>query len=115
MELGNVKEMLKRRQKRRHKTVQDMKDAGYDVKVRHYRAEDSDKYGHPHYTHKYTGQLVPCNALTVVTLSRPYGDVWSGKAYCGPQYQFCRKMGVRIALGRALKQAGLPTTLPREK
>jgi hypothetical protein len=101
MELGNVKEMLKRRQKRRHKTVQDMKDAGYDVKVRHYRAEDSDKYGHPHYTHKYTGQLVPCNALT--------------EAYCGPQYQFCRKMGVRIALGRALKQAGLPTTLPREK
>jgi len=83
-------------------TVESLRREGIKVKVMHLRSNDPRYNASPFYVHQYTGKLVECNAVTVVKVTKDDQE-FIGKSYCGPKDQFCRKLGVRIALGRALK------------
>ena len=71
-------------------TVKSLRQFGYKVRVLHNMTVNSR------------------GGATVVEITSPINTV-SGVALCNHQDQYNRKLGVRIALGRALKQLGMPT------
>lgn len=86
-------------------TVHELRKQGYKVRVQHNRCE-----GYAEVTGKPA--LLSKGGTTVVTVETPGEfplDRAVGTAACHPNENFNRKRGVRIALGRALKQLGLPT------
>lgn len=72
-------------------TVHELRKRGFTVGVYHYRVVN-DRGG-----------------ATVVNVTDPLGYTKSGTALCSYKDQFNRKLGLRIALGRALKELGMPT------
>ena len=72
-------------------SVYDLRKNGFKVRVNHYRC-----------TNNFGG-------ATVVDVTHPLGKTFTGTSLCNYQDQFNRKLGLRIALGRALKQFGYET------
>jgi len=75
-------------------TIEELKKMGYDVKVYHSHNKNQPKGGE-----------------TKVSLKLP-GYSWKnaiGHSVCSNKDNFNRKLGTRIALGRALKELGMET------
>jgi len=81
-------------------TVKELRQSGYKVKCLHFRNK----------TNFLAGQWLeyPINApkggKTEVQLIDPNGIKARGEAKCSEKENYCRKTGVKIALGRALKE-----------
>ena len=79
--------------------VQDLRNAGYKVKVLHFRdpvlpfkGDFRDYIKHP---------KRPKGGSTRVIIDSPSGDHFEGEARCSDKENYDKKLGVRIALGRS--------------
>jgi len=75
--------------------VDALRKGGFKVRVRHFRR--LNPMG-----------INPLGGKTVVTVTTPDGRDLEGVAICSRKENFNKRLGVRIALGRALAGAGLP-------
>ena len=74
------------------KKVDDLRNLGYKVRVMHYRNKDNN------------GNIVPKGGKTVVTITDPSnGQTFQGLAKCSDKDGFNKRIGVAIAMGRALR------------
>lgn len=85
-------------------TVHELRKRGYKVRVIHSRV-----YYYEHYCAKGNGVLQQKGGNTHVEITTPDNINISGTAFCSDKDNYNRKLGVKIALGRALKYLGLPT------
>ncbi len=84
-------------------TVQNLRKMGYKVKVWHHRVYMCDNSGK-----NLTGDYAPRGGMTEIQVyDMSDQNVYTGTAYCSRKDQYDRKLGVKIALGRALKQMGI--------
>lgn len=92
--------------------IKKLKDLGFAVYVSHKRQTVPQpyvrKYVPPMSSHELKEEgLVPHpkGGATIVTIA--HGEsAWKGAAYCNDLDNFNRKLGTRIALGRALEKVG---------
>lgn len=90
------------------KTVEQLRKMGYKVKIEHYRTNRGQIV---QYSKKTKGKVDPKGGLTVVTVTTPKGVLTPGGrtfrdvATCHQDDTFNYKVGVNIALDRALSQA----------
>lgn len=87
-------------------SVEQLRKLGYKVYVTHYRF----------YKDQGSNWLGQCETEidthggeTLVQIRGEDGTWYNGLASCSRKDQYNRKLGLRIALGRALKRIGLPT------
>jgi len=83
-------------------TVHDLRKQGYRVTVIHNRHMSS-----PNYFGKTI--LKTKGGLTEVVIESNEQVMCRGHAVCSDKDDYNKKLGVRIALGRALKTMGMPT------
>ena len=76
-------------------TVQDLRNAGYKVRVTHQRQWKDDTFSHKSLNAK--------GGFTTVEVRTPLGQELIGNARCSNNDTYNKKLGVRIALGRAFK------------
>lgn len=88
--------------------IEELRKSGYKVRIHHrrkYEAKikviDIDVKGRQSY--EVTERILPRGGETVVELTTPDGEVLVGDSVCCEKDFFNKKMGVKIALGRALK------------
>jgi hypothetical protein len=79
-------------------TVKELRQAGYQVFVRHGRPTD-----------ELNKHFLPKGGMTLVTIQKG-DDVFTGSATCSDHDPYNRKLGLTIALGRALKQQSRATS-----
>jgi hypothetical protein len=72
-------------------TVDQLRDIGYNVRVRHFRRLDS------------AGKILTKGGETIVTITDNHGHSVEGLSRCSTADGFNKKIGVAIAIGRALK------------
>ena len=95
-------------------TVHELRKRGFKVQIRHHRCfADVSKFG------SSKEEVLSKGGATEIFVTRPVpshmkegcsvGKLAIGIAECSPKDNYDRKRGVRIALGRALKQLGLCT------
>lgn len=70
--------------------VEKLRKSGFKVRVKHYRL--MSPYG-----------IKPRGGKTVVEVTTPEGEGLTGMARCSRNENFNKRLGVRIALGRAFK------------
>lgn len=81
-------------------TVENLRKMGFRVKVRHNRERMV-------YSDTYV-EVSPYGGFTEVEIyDFSTQQIYGGAAYCSKKDHYCRKLGVRIALGRALKAMGI--------
>lgn len=86
MLIDHIKENKSRRGKM---TVEDLRKRGFKIRVHHHR--------------RVTGKVVnPLGGKTVVEITTPDGTTLVGVSRCSRKENFNKRLGVRIALGRAL-------------
>lgn len=89
--------------------INQLRSKGYRVKVRHKRLDLSDgtfKCKHE-FKNSYATNVSPKSGITYVDITKPDSNVTIGEfAACSKNDQYCRKVGLSIALGRALKELG---------
>lgn len=73
------------------KTVSDIKNLGYKIKVYYDRAHGID------------GSIYPKGGETTVEITDNHGHTSIGKAKCHERDNFVKRIGLMIAIGRALK------------
>lgn len=78
------------------KTVHELRQDGCKVRVRHYR---TSKLINEHHSKVKANEK---GGRTTVDVTFPDGTEVSGEALCSDQDNYNKKLGVRIALGRAL-------------
>lgn len=78
-----------------NKTVKELRQSGYKIKVIHYRLY-VDKFD-------YNEGISAKGGRTELLLMSPEGIQIKAEAKCSPKDNYCRKTGVAIALGRAVK------------
>ncbi len=88
--------------------VEKLRQNNYLVRVTHYRDYESDigierlpKYQARDLAYDYT-QPLPTGGYTMVEITDPDGTTVIGEAECSVKENFCRKLGLRIALSRAM-------------
>ena len=81
-------------------TVHELRKRGFKVRVMHRRQYDN---------YSQHMRVLMNGGTTIVNVTDPMGHTRTGEAICSVHDQFNRKLGLRIALGRALKQLGMPT------
>jgi hypothetical protein len=81
--------------------------AGYQVRIRHERAYREVWVNASSTCKVLELQLDPMGGTTIVCISNPEGDVTCGMAGCRSDESYCKKFGVEVALGRAIKSMGL--------
>jgi hypothetical protein len=79
-------------------SVHQLRKMGYKVRVQH----DKDYILHSMYTPD-----IRCKGHTCVEVTTPDGHFGVGNSYVLLQDQYNRKLGVKVALGRALKRLGI--------
>jgi len=72
--------------------IDQLRNLGYKVKVMHTRNVDNND------------RILPKGGETLVILTDPNGHTTEGKARCSSEDGFIKSIGVKIALGRALKK-----------
>ena len=72
--------------------INQLKDIGYKVKVIHTRYTDSQN------------RINPKGGKTTVILTDPTGNTSEGHSICSKEDPFVKSLGIRIAIGRALKK-----------
>lgn len=73
-------------------TVESLRKLGWKVRVRHFRREASS-------------EINPRGGKTIVEITLPDGRTICGSARCSRKENFNKRLGVQIALGRAMKVA----------
>lgn len=73
-------------------TVKSLRQSGYKVRVNHQRKMQGE-------------ELSPFGGLTRIEITTPEGKDLAGEAKCSTKDNYNKKIGVSIALGRALKNA----------
>lgn len=73
-------------------TVQNLRKDGYKVRVLHHRRDDNRVLGGVH----------PKGGMTVVQITTPDGRELEGRAECSKKDLYNKKLGVRMAIGRAM-------------
>ena len=81
-------------------SVNELRKSGYNVRVCHSRYCQDELVSYI--------DTEPCNfnargGLTTIQITTPDGTVLNGQARCSREETFSKKLGVRIAIGRALK------------
>lgn len=81
-----------------NKTVKELRQSGYKIKIIHFREEGFTK-------HEFCGtpMTLAKGGRTELLLMSPEGIQIKAEAKCSEKDNYCRKVGVAIALGRALK------------
>lgn len=87
--------------------LQELKEKGFDVVIRHYRPLNGDKKLYRVSSIKELGLtnfMSTHGGETIVYVSRrDYNPVWKkGVARCNPGDRFCYKAGVQLAIEKAL-------------
>lgn len=95
-------------------TVESLRKNGYKVRVQHFRPIYS-KLDEDEAARKYDGGLIPYSrksrvkppiyskgGKTIVEITSPEGVEMKGEAICSDKDVFSYKLGVKVALGRAL-------------
>jgi hypothetical protein len=77
-------------------TVKSLRQSGYKVKVLHFRITD--------YSMDRFGLFDPKGGSTVIEITSPEGIQVRAEAKCSSKDNYCRRTGVAICLGRALKE-----------
>jgi len=87
--------------------INQLRSKGYRVKVQHKRVDrfnDSMKCRHEFEDGSYSKSVSPTGGETYVIIKNPSGTLLvSASSTCSKNDQYCRKVGLSIALGRALK------------
>jgi len=87
-----------------------LKEAGYKVTVSHQRRRQSVTAGtNPAGFLEWVSQIMPTGGTTLVEISwpdKPEEILARGGAYCCDRDNYNRKLGLTIAIGRALKDLG---------
>lgn len=73
-------------------TVKSLRQSGWKVKVLHHRIDDN----------RILGEIYPKGGKTEIIIDSPVGEHFEGVAVCSDKDLYNKKMGVKIALGRAL-------------
>lgn len=73
------------------RTVDELRHLGYKVRVRHFRKLDEHN------------NILPRGGETIVSITDEHGHTVEGVAKCSNNDGFNKKIGVAIAIGRALK------------
>ena len=73
------------------KKVDDLRSLGYKVRVMHYRNTDKN------------GNIKPKGGKAVVTVTDSSGNTFQGLARCSDKDGFNKRIGVAIAIGRAIR------------
>lgn len=73
-------------------TVKNLRQTGWKVRVLHHRVDDN----------RILGEIYPKGGKTVIILDSPSGEHFEGVAVCSDNDLYNKKIGVKIALGRAL-------------
>jgi len=73
------------------KTVEDIKQLGYKIRVFHDRTKNKD------------GSISPRGGSTTVEITDNHGHTALGKARCHERDNFVKRIGIMVAIGRALK------------
>ena len=82
-------------------TIHELRKSGWKVRVHHFRYYYRTLI--PSNDRIFTvGQPLPKGGLTKIELTSPLGTQYLGQAECSKKDSFNRKLGVKIALGRAL-------------
>lgn len=71
-------------------SIDDLRNMGYKVKVIHQRNKDSD------------GTIMTKGGKTIIFITDQHGNTVESHARCSSLDGFNKKLGVRIAIGRAL-------------
>jgi hypothetical protein len=82
-------------------TVENLRKSGWKVRVLHYRSDESCE-GKIKSSHSKECKVNPKGGKTVVILDSPTGDHFEGLAVCSSDDLYNKKIGVKIAIGRAL-------------
>ena len=103
-------------------TVQSLRSQGYQVRVTHYRdynlfsVVSEDAIVTPEMLKPLTGvarhelpkemhrHVLPTGGATVVEVTAPDGKFYRDTAICADHDSFCKKRGVKIALGRIVNK-----------
>lgn len=72
--------------------VHDLRKAGYKVRVLHFRVHDD----------RVLGDVHPKGGETVIQITTPDGMNLEGRARCSEKELYNKRVGVQVALGRAL-------------
>ena len=82
-----------------NKTVKELRQSGYKVKIIHFREEGFTK-------HEFCGtpKILAKGGRTELLLMSPEGIQIKAEAKCSNRDNYCRRTGVAISLGRALKE-----------
>lgn len=86
-------------------TVKELRAAGFKVRVIHKRRANDNGvivFGNKRVLKPET--VLHTGGNTTVEITAPNGATTSGHAECSLKDSFCRKTGLSVALGRALKQ-----------
>lgn len=89
-----------------NETIAGLRENGYTVKVSHRRILAGTKYTttiSKKGAHAVGVTVEPRGGRTAVTIWKGDGLVARGEALCSQRDNFCRRRGLEIALGRALK------------
>ena len=73
-------------------TVKSLRQSGWKVRVLHHRIDDK----------RILGEIYPKGGKTEIIIDSPCGEHFEGVAVCSSNDTYNKKMGVKIALGRAL-------------
>ena len=84
-------------------TVKQLRQSGFKVRVCHTRNYDSVVK----FNTGLTKNLSPKGGKTVVEITTPQGLDTTGEAVCSNEDPYNKKLGVKIAIGRALKNLPL--------
>jgi len=82
-----------------YETIEYLKQAGFDVRVEHYRNFDGEPTRY--FRKRCFVQPDTTGGITIVALGKR-GGIFMGHAFCSVKDNYCYKEGVRIALERAL-------------
>lgn len=84
-------------------TVKELRQSGYKIKIFHNRAKCSPMLL-DNGVKTFFGDVLPKGGRTELHLISPEGIEVVAEAKCSEKDNYCRKVGVAISLGRALKE-----------
>lgn len=76
-------------------TIHDLRKNGYKVRVLHHRKHDN----------RILGAVKAKGGMTIVQITTPDGQDLEGRARCSNKDLYNKKLGVKVAVGRALYKA----------
>lgn len=87
-----------------HELIAKLRSEGNRVFIRHVRNYEERWVKVDEETMKKHTRISPKGGKTLVEISLPNGKVFSGESICQKYIFFNKKMGVEVALGRAVKE-----------